>query len=158
MFQKILIGLLMVNEIFALEWQDCSLQADIPSLHVVDYSHSPDPARLDQNHTISKTYLYSGNEPLKSLHELVFIDISPVHPLDETFHSWTPYFNNSFDLCDKDSDKDSPCPIEPHFSFTLSDDHTPSAAPPSWFRAVEYYYDADAIREKAKTKPNFMHP
>lgn len=131
----------MLCGIAALEWQDCSLQADIPALRVVDYSHTPDPARLDQNHTISKTFLYTGNDPLKSLRELVFIDISPVHPSDATFHSWTPYFNNSFDLCEEG--KNVPCPIEPQFSFTLSDEHTPSAAPPSWFRAVEYYYDPD---------------
>ena len=126
----------------ALEWQDCALQADIPSLHVTAYSHTPDPEVLTENHTITKSYMFNGNSKLTNLTETVFIDKAPVHPLDPSFVSWTPYFNNSFDLCEKN---EWLCPVAVNSSFTLSDTHPPSTTSKtgSWYRAVEYYHSGN---------------
>jgi hypothetical protein len=122
----------------ALEWQDCALQTDIPSLHITAYAHTPDPEVVSENHTISKTYYYNGNSPLSSLKETVYIDKSPVHPSDPSFETWVPYFNNSFDLCSKDG----LCPVNVDSSFSLSDEHPPSTTTTtgSWYRAKEYYF------------------
>lgn len=122
-----------------LQWQDCALQADIPSLHLTAYAHYPDPEILSENHTISKTYFYNGNDKLESLLETVYIEKSPVHPNDPAFVSWVPFFNNSFDLCEHN---DNLCPVNSNTSFSLSDSHPPSTTSTtgSWYRAKEYYY------------------
>lgn len=127
----------------ALEWQDCALQTDLSSLHVTAYSHTPDPEVLTENHTITKSYLFDGNSQMTDLVETVLIDKSPVHPRDPAFKSWTAYFNNSFDLCEKN---EWLCPVETNGTFTLSDTHPPSttATSGSWYRAVEYYYSNGA--------------
>ena len=126
----------------SLEWQDCALQADVPSLHLTAYAHYPDPEVLTKDHTIEKTYFYDGNADLTALKETVYIDKSPVHPSDPSFVSWTPYFNNSFDLCEKNLDQPL-CPVSINQSFTLSDSHPPSttATEGSWYRAKELYFD-----------------
>lgn len=137
MFSTVASLSLFLAPMSALEWQDCALQADVPVLHVVSYAHSPDPVPLDQNHTISKEYFYDGAEDLTSLVEEVYIDKSEFAPTDPSFTGWVPHFNNSFDLCAKNTF----CPVPPNTSFLVEDVHTPSSSPPSWFRARECYFD-----------------
>lgn len=121
----------------SLEWQDCNLQADHAELNILKYQHIPDPEVTTQNHSIVKSFQYSGLTNVNVFNEYVKIDRSFVAPTDPSFVSWEPYFENTFDICTNHEI----CPIAPGTEFTIQDDHGPSNSDPAWFRAVEYFYN-----------------
>jgi hypothetical protein len=121
----------------ALQYQDCSLQADFSLIEVEDYVHSPDPTVSSQEHTTTKTLRYTGRDSLLNLYEIVTVDKSLVGPDDPTFNGWTSYFNNSYEISDKHGDE---FPVSSNASFVISDLHSPSSSTGAWFRAVEHYY------------------
>ena len=81
-----------------LTWKDCGDETDLQMLHLVAYSHSPDPIVWGHGNNISKTWRYEDATgqalPLRTLTETVEV---ARRQSDE--EQWVTYFNNSFDLC-----------------------------------------------------------
>ena len=128
---------LLSSSSWALQYQDCNLQADFALLTVQDYIHDPDPSVTSQEHTTIKKFYYNGIKNLSNLYETVTIDKSLVSPDDILFRGWVPYFNNSYEISDKHADV---FPVISNSSFVISDLHSPSSSSGAWFRAIEKYY------------------
>lgn len=93
------------------------------------------------NHSIVKKFGYVGKEALVNIKEEVFVDRSEFGPHDSRFEGWTPYFNNTFEICDNHDDV---CPVQPNSEFSLLDNHSPSNSVGAWFRATEHYFTGDS--------------
>eukprot|EP00933_Yihiella_yeosuensis_P028894 TRINITY_DN22666_c5_g1_i1.p1 TRINITY_DN22666_c5_g1~~TRINITY_DN22666_c5_g1_i1.p1 ORF type:complete len:200 (+),score=16.42 TRINITY_DN22666_c5_g1_i1:60-602(+) len=125
-----------------LEWQDCSLLADVKGLTLLEYSHKPDPIVLGQPYSITRRF---KNLLGRQIHELN----ETVEGYNQTIsgsEAWAPasFKNGPFSRCGT-KDFQTACPIAADEEFRFEEAHpTTHVVKPGKHRAIEHYY-ADGV-------------